>query len=320
MAAGSLKDKKILITGSTGFTGLHACAYFVRQGCTVIAAGRNNQALGAIQGVIPAICHLEDREQVDHLIKGHLPDYILHLAGKNSASESWKQPASYMESNVMATIYLLEALRQHCPDSRMVMVGSRLSVDPAKGAAAVPHPYSLSKTFASWSAAAWHGMYNQHIVLAEPSNLIGPGESAGFCTLLARYIAGYESGRDLPLFRISSRYESRDFLDVRDAVAAYGILLTEGTPGMTYPISSGTEHTLGELAETLLKTTQVAVPIDWGPESASLSLDSLNKGTGGQQGAELLKALGWHPQYHLERSLADIMDDARIKAQQSASI
>ena len=32
----------------------------------------------------------------------------------------------------MGTIYLLEAVRRHCPDSRMVMVGSRLSVDPAK--------------------------------------------------------------------------------------------------------------------------------------------------------------------------------------------
>ncbi|GAA0851687.1 NAD-dependent epimerase/dehydratase family protein [Bifidobacterium pullorum subsp. gallinarum] len=319
MAAGSLKDQKILITGAAGFTGLHACDYFVQQGCTVIAAGRNKQALESIQGVIPAVCHLENREQVDILIQESLPDYILHLAGKNSASESWKQPASYMESNVMATIYLLEALRQHCPDSRLVMVGSRLSVDPAKGAAAVPHPYSLSKTFASWSAAAWHGLYNQHIVLAEPSNLIGPGESTGFCTLLARYIAGYETGRNFPLFRISSRYESRDFLDVRDAVAAYSILLQVGTPGMTYPISSGTEHTLGELAEALLLHSQAAVPMDWGPESAPLSLDSLNKGTGGQQGTELLRALGWNSQYPLERSLADIMDYARIQAQPSSS-
>lgn len=319
MAAETLTNKKLLITGATGFTGLHACAYFVRQGCTVVAAGRNKKTLDSIQGVISAECHLEDREQVNDLIQTNRPDYILHLAGKNSASESWKHPASYMESNVMGTIYLLEAVRQHCPDSRMVMVGSRLSVDPAKGAAAVPHPYSLSKTFASWSAAAWHSMFNQHIVLAEPSNLIGPGESTGFCTLLARYIAGCEAGRGLPLFRISSRFESRDFLDVRDAVAAYGVLLKSGSSGMTYPIDSGKEHTLGELAERLLKETGTVVPIDWGPESASLSLDSLNKGTGGQQGAGLLKALGWSPQYVLEQSLADIMDDARIQVQSSTS-
>ncbi|WP_411553177.1 NAD-dependent epimerase/dehydratase family protein [Paenibacillus lautus] len=319
MAAESWINKKLLITGASGFTGLHSCAYFVRQGCTVVAAGRDKAKLASIQGVNPAECHLEDREQVNEMIKGHLPDYILHLAGKNSASESWKHPASYMESNVMGTIYLLEAVRQHCPDSRMVMVGSRLSVDPAKGTAAVPHPYSLSKTFASWTAAAWHNMYNQHIVLAEPSNLIGPGESAGFCTLLARYIAGCEAGLELPLFRISSRFESRDFLDVRDAVAAYGLLLSRGTSGMTYPIGSGEQHTLGELAKRLLQETQAAVPIDWGPESASLSLDSLNKGTGGDQGAGLLKALGWNRLYTLERSLADIMVDARTKVHPSLS-
>ena len=84
---------------------------------------------------------------------------------------------------------------------------------------------------------------------------------------------------------------------------------------MTYPIDSGKEHTLGELAERLLKETGTVVPIDWGPESASLSLDSLNKGPG----AGLLKALGWSPQYVLEQSLADIMDDARIQVQSSTS-
>lgn len=318
MAAETLKDKKLLITGAAGFTGLHACAYFLQQGCTVIAAGRNKAALDAIHGVIPVVCHLEKREEVDALIKNHLPDYILHLAGKNSASESWEHPVSYMESNVMGSIYLLDAIRQYSPGSRTVMVGSRLSVDPAKGMAAVPHPYSLSKTFASWSAMAWHSMFDQHIVLAEPSNLIGPGESGGFCSLLARYIAGCEAGRKLPLFRISSRFESRDFLDVRDAVAAYGLLLISGSSGTTYPISSGNEHTLGELAERLLIQTTTKIPLDWGPDTASLSPDSLNKGTGGQQGAELLLAMGWKTKYSLEQSLSDILNDARDKVQRSA--
>lgn len=315
MAAETLKGKKLLITGAAGFTGLHACTFFIQQGCTVIAAGRNKDTLDAIHDVIPAVCHLENRDEVEELIKDHLPDYILHLAGKNSASESWKNPVSYMESNVMGTVYLLDAVRQHSPGSQTVMVGSRLSVDPAKGMTSVPHPYSLSKTFASWSASAWQSMFNQHIVLAEPSNLIGPGESGGFCTLLARYIAGCEAGVDLPLFRISSRYESRDFLDVRDAVAAYSLLLQKGTSGITYPISSGGEHTLGELAQRLLEQAQTAVPLDWGPETASLSLDSLNKGTGGEGGAELLKEMGWTPQFPLEQSLADIMHDARDKVQ-----
>ena len=83
MNGSRIMDKqKLLITGASGFTGLHACAYFVRQGCTVVAAGRDKAKLASIQGVNPAECHLEDREQVNEMIKGHLPDYILHLAGK----------------------------------------------------------------------------------------------------------------------------------------------------------------------------------------------------------------------------------------------
>ena len=78
----NINKQKLLITGATGFTGLHACAYFVRQGCTVVAAGRNKKTLDSIQDVISAECHLEDREQVNDLIQTNRPDYILHLAGK----------------------------------------------------------------------------------------------------------------------------------------------------------------------------------------------------------------------------------------------
>ncbi|GAB6929287.1 NAD-dependent epimerase/dehydratase family protein [Paenibacillus sp. JCM 10914] len=319
MAAKSLTASKLLITGASGFTGRHACAHFVRQGYTVIAAGRNEQALQTIPGVTPFVCHLEDRSQVEDLIQQILPHYILHVAGKNSASDSWKFPTEYMESNVMAAVYVLEAVRKYCPGSRLVMVGSRLSTDPAKGAAAVPHPYSLSKTFASWVATAWQSLYQQPVILAEPSNLIGPGESAGFCTLLAKYIARYEAGRAVPEFRISSRFESRDFLDVRDAVAAYDVLLREGKPGMSYSIQSGVEHTLGELAQALTALAQIAVPVDYGPSEARLTPDSLNKGANGASGAEHLTELGWYPHFALEQSLADIMQYAREQAQQPSS-
>ena len=113
-------------------------------------AGRNKKTLDSIQDVISAECHLEDREQVNDLIQTNRPDYILHLAGKIQL-ESWKHPASYMESNVMGTIYLLEAVRRLSGQSHgdgWIQTKRR----SRKGAAAVPHPYSLSKTFASWSA------------------------------------------------------------------------------------------------------------------------------------------------------------------------
>lgn len=313
MAADQLKGKKLLITGASGFTGRHACNYFVSQGCVVVATARRGAALENIPGVVPWVCRLDDQKQVEDMIRECRPDYVLHLAGKNSASESWKKPAEYMESNVLASVYLLEAIRQHRSDATIVIAGSRLSMDQAKGAASAPHPYSLSKTFGSWIASAWHALYGLQVILAEPSNLIGPGESGGFCTLLANYVARCEQGKSLPLFRISSRHESRDFLDVRDAVAAYAVLLTKGTYGGIYPISSGKEHTLGEIASQLLAQAKVAAPMDWGPESAPLSADSLNKGSSGDE-VQTLDELGWKPHISFEQSLIDIMEYARSKA------
>lgn len=109
--------------------------------------------------------------------------------------------------------------------------------------------------------------------MAEPSNLIGPGPSTGFCSLLAGHIVRSETaaaaGEAAPAaFRLSSRQAKRDFLDVRDAVRAYGCILDSGETGRIYRIDSGTERGLGEIAEKLLAHAAVPVPIDWGPEPA----------------------------------------------------
>lgn len=88
--------------------------------------------------------------------------------------------------------------------------------------------------------------------MAEPSNLIGPGPSTGFCSLLAQHIVRSEAaavtGSAAPAaFRLSSRHALRDFLDVRDAVRAYGFILDSGETGRIYRIDSGTERELGRL-------------------------------------------------------------------------
>ena len=84
--------------------------------------------------------------------------------------------------------------------------------------------------------SAWHSLYGMDIIVADPSNLIGPGSSARMGTLLARYAAACEKAHALgepmpPVFKLSSATEERDFLDVRDAMRAYELLLARGVSG-----------------------------------------------------------------------------------------
>ncbi|MDT3428346.1 GDP-4-dehydro-6-deoxy-D-mannose reductase [Paenibacillus forsythiae] len=334
-----MTGRKLLITGAAGFTGRHAAAYFAAEGAEVTAVLRTAVPGESREPLFPLnvrtyICDLNDGEAVKKMIKDTAPCEVLHLAGKNSVPESWHSPVQYLETNVMAAVYLLDALRS-CTEVRLLVAGSRLKFNPGAGAAP-PHPYSLSKTLEELVSLSWGVLFRQQVLIAEPCNLIGPGPSTGFCSLLAGHIARSEQGSVQPPFRLSSRLEQRDFLDVRDAVRAYDCILKRGEPGIVYRIDSGRPRRLGEVAERMLRLTRAAVPVHWGPppgqgaESAPASdaepkrADAFTRGAPDSQAEAVYptvhaSVLNWRPEVELERSLADILEYYRSSNQKGAS-
>ncbi|SEU18617.1 NAD-dependent epimerase/dehydratase family protein [Paenibacillus sp. NFR01] len=311
-----LKDesavRRILVTGAAGFTGRHAVRYFHGLGAEVTAAVREPSADGGIfpAGVREYACDLSDRAAVQRMVEEVRPQEVLHLAGRNSVPESWKDPLHYMEANVMATLYLLEALRG-APARRILVAGSRLKYRPGVDAGP-PHPYSLSKTLEALVSLAWGMLFKQPVLLAEPCNLIGPGPSTGFCSLLAQHIVRSEdaaaSGGALPIFSLSSRYARRDFLDVRDAVRAYDCILCAGEPGRVYRIDSGTMRELGGIAEKMLALAQTEVQMDWGGDAGASARSETPQAAESSPEEESAESLGWRPGMTLDQSLADIME------------
>lgn len=295
----SLRKRVIMITGASGFTGGHACRYFAGLGLQVAGIVRQDKALPPIEGVRYYSCDLMNKQRVEELVGNIKPDFVLHLGGKNSVPESWANPLLYMETNVLPTLYLLNALRPF-PVCRVLVAGTR-AVFRLAPPYRPPHPYSLSKSLQKAAAMSWSDLFGQTVMLAEPSNLIGPGPSTGFCALLGRYIAASERGEAGQPFRISSRAARRDFLDVRDAVRAYGMMLEQGTPGKIYSVTSGKEHTLEEIAALFVSAAGTRVSFAWGDDDDSIK-DEVPEGAIG------LGALGWKPIIPLRRSISDILE------------
>jgi len=101
-------------------------------------------------------------------------------------------------------------------------------------------------------------------------------------------------------FRLSSLTERRDYVDVRDAVRAYGVLLERGEPGRVYPIATGRQRTLGEVAAAYERAAGFRV--EW------LIGDSDEPSPPPADPSALL-ALGWRPEIPFARSVADTLDD-----------
>ena len=251
---------KLLITGATGFTGLHALSHFQQAGYEVIGVSRDFSKIETNQFRLES-CDLTDKNGVINLIKKNKPDSVLHLAGQNHVPTSWTNPIGTLEINAMSTAYLLEAIRLHSPACKVLVVGSALQFD-VSDIKSLNHPYSLSKTLQVLVAQSWELLYKMNIVIANPSNLIGPGKSNGVCSLLARKVAEMEEQGAKKILEVNNLLTQRDFIDVRDAVRGYEILLTKGQSGSVHDITSGTPRYLKEITSTLQAISSIVFTVE----------------------------------------------------------
>lgn len=280
--------KTILITGAAGFTGMHACHYFSEKGYRVIGISRKTAEHLKWK---TETCDLLEQIQILNVIKKHTPDYCLHLAGLNSVPQSWNKPVTAIESNVMGTLYLLDAIRIAKPDCKTLVISSALS--------GTNHPYALSKMCQQNLSLAWAELYDLPIIVAKPSNLIGPGRSSGFVSFVAERIVKMEKEKKVEPIVVSHLDNKREFLDVRDAVAAYEVLLAKGTDRSAYEIGSGKMNPLHEILNTFQSYTEL-----------NLSVSSVNANPDIQPAlmdSSKIEELNWEPHISLPESIFHIL-------------
>ncbi|NRD76713.1 SDR family NAD(P)-dependent oxidoreductase [Bacillus sp. BRMEA1] len=288
----------MFITGANGYTGRHAIRHFLQKGMAVTAVVRSNFPDMKDSNLHIVKCDVTNETEVNSLIQQIKPDYILHLAGKSSVEESWKSPADNFRTNVMSTLNLLEAVRMYCPSAKIIVVGSALQFNPQAAPVAV-HPYSLSKGLQMLVAESWKRLYGLNIVLAKPSNIIGPGFSNGICSLVARKIAAMEEGHVQPILEVNDLSARRDFIDVRDVVRAYDQLLFMDTNEEVYEICTGISRPLEEVMKTYQSMTDIKMTIKE-QKSQQPQFSPMMDPSG-------MKKLNWEPAISFENSLHDTL-------------
>jgi GDP-4-dehydro-6-deoxy-D-mannose reductase len=143
------------------------------------------------------------------------------------------------------------------------------------------------------------------IIFTRTFNLIGPRLKANLAlSNFARQIARLEKERLPPVIEVGDIKMGRDFLDVRDAVRAYGLLMEKGENGEVYNICSGKATTIKEALEILLGLSPLKIKFKIIPERIKPMDIPRQKGDYNK----IFKLTGWRPEIPLKQSLEDLLN------------
>jgi GDP-4-dehydro-6-deoxy-D-mannose reductase len=311
---------RVLITGATGFAGRHLVSVCAAEGCAVTGIGRRP----ASQADPPAelddyqACDLLDPERVAAAVRGVAPERVFHLAAQASVARSWEDPAKVINHNLFSTIGLLDALRRHSPDAKVLVACSGEEYgEPQFLPVTEEHPirpqnpYALSKAAVDTTAAFYRDAYGLDIVRTRAFNHAGPGQSADYVVAhFARQIANAEAeGQEGELVVSTGNIDvRRDFTDVRDVVRAYWLGLERCEQG-AYNVCSGRPSAVREILDLLAAETPLVVHQRTDP--ALLRERDVMEISGSYE--RLRRATGWQPKLPLEQTVRDTLDWWRTK-------
>jgi GDP-4-dehydro-6-deoxy-D-mannose reductase len=244
-----------------------------------------------------------------------LPDAVLHLAAQSSVAASFQDPELTFKVNFFGTFNLLQALRAVGFQGVFVYVGSA-DVYGATGDADLPtnesqplrprSPYAVSKVAAEALCYQWSQTQSFPVVLIRPFNQIGPGQDLRFAIpQFAHQIVEIVRGRRPPRLVTGDLDVTRDFVDVRDAVRAYRMLLERGQNGEVYNLCSGQERSLRSLLHQLLAIAGVEAEMQVDP---SLLRPGEQRRVVGNP-AKIRTLIGWEPEIPLGTTLTDILNE-----------
>ncbi len=261
--------RNILITGGAGFIGSHVIRLFVHQypdyqifnldALTYAGNLENLQDVADLPNYHFIKADITDAETINQLFETHQFDGVIHLAAESHVDRSIKDPLSFIKTNVIGTMTLLDAAKNAWADN---MEGKRfyhVSTDEVYGSLGdegffteeTPYdprsPYSASKASSDHFVRAYFHTYHLPVLLSNCSNNYGPNHFPE--KLIPLIIHNIKNNKPLPVYG-DGKY-TRDWLWVKDHATAIDTIFHKGTIGETYNIGGNNEWKNIDLVEQL---------------------------------------------------------------------
>ena len=322
-----MKKKTALITGITGMVGSHLADYLLKNtDWDIYGMCRWRSPFDNIKHLISRVekkdrleliyGDLNDYISLQNVVETSKPNYVFHLAAQSYPKTSFESPLDTLNTNILGTAKLLEAIKKYAPNSIIHICASsevfgRVSKDklpivedctfhPAS-------PYAISKVGTDLIGRFYGEAYKLNCMTTRMFTHTGPRRGDVFAeSSFAKQIAMIEADIVEPIVKTGNLDSLRTFADVRDAVDAYFKLVTVNPiPGEYYNIGGTYTCSIGEMLEKLLflstkKSIKVVTdhtrlrPID-----ADLQVPDTTK---------FSKHTGWKPQITFENTMRDLLN------------
>lgn len=192
------EDKKVLITGHTGFKGTWLTAWLLKLGARVVGVSKDIpthpsmfEVLGLENKIKHVLTDVRNLDSLRNIISDEKPDFIFHLAAQAIVSLSYTDPAETITTNVIGTMNLLEVLRNYDLPCNVVLITSDKCYDNAEWVWGYKETdvlggkdvYSGSKGAAELVIKSYfHSFFKQNhsvrLVVGRAGNVIGGGDWA----------------------------------------------------------------------------------------------------------------------------------------------
>lgn len=253
---------KALITGGAGFIGSHLAETLVRERHEVVVL--DNFSGGDLANCRELLCYdnfrlvrgdVRDHELVRRLTTA--VDMVYHLAAQIHVDRSIVEPRETFDVNLNGTFNILEAARAN--DVKKVVHAS--SSEVYGGYEEIPisekhplnpySPYGASKAAADRLCFSYFKTYGLKVVIIRSFNTYGPRQrSYGYGGVIPIFVRRVTSG--FPPIIYGDGQQTRDYIYIKDAIAAYKIIAEKDLPGKTVNVGTGREISINELATKVI--------------------------------------------------------------------
>lgn len=319
---------KALITGITGMVGSHLTDYLLENtdweihGILRWRSSLDNLShlLGRINRKDRIFLHYADLNDFGSLqtaIQECMPDYLFHLAAQSYPKVSFNSPVDTLNTNILGTCRLLEAVRLNglfpiihvCASSEVfgrvskekLPINEECTFHPAS-------PYAISKVGTDLLGRYYAESYGMTVMTTRMFTHTGPRRGDVFVeSTFAKQIAMAEMGLIDPVIKTGNLNSLRTWADVRDAVRAYYMLVTVNPQkGAYFNIGGNYSCTVGDMLKTLIgfSTIKGKLRVETDPErlrpiDADLQVPNTNK---------FKEHTGWEPEIPFEQTMHDLLD------------